>query len=558
VAQRGTNERGTLIAAPLLLSRGGWADRLPQLVWLAGGAVLFLSLALDGRLHWDEPAYLYVGAFIPYDAIIEGDFQPSGIEGHYLSRLLHVLLIHALTQVTGPGAAALSLIISIYLALLLASAWISYLILIELLPRAERLMRAVLLAMFAPIYLYFAFKALPEIPAFFLSALAALALLRSLRGRAPLWLLVSSCALAAAAFCKNNMALLWISLVGALLVAPPVPLSRMKLVGHAAAAGGAALALSLAFLSLAGIELTQYLGVGAMLLGRDEPFVLALLNFLLEGGIFFLAVPLAFLSSHKRQAFFFTTWFVLATVPLFAVFEYVEARYLATNLIALTGLIWLVAEALRRHVIDWWQRRPLMTACSGAAAILMVAGSNGIALAIMPHELRMDQLDEIIDRLDRTEGGEYAILIPYVYTDFHYLRFVYPERGVYAVQSVFEGPHDDDWWRGLQDEYYGKRVIRSVRELAGLDAKLVYLGFEENFSVANLENLTSFVPILGLDRHFQQAQFLNHLTLSWIWQNPDVVLAERFRVGHYRVFDVALRPGASASSAEQPLQGAPM
>lgn len=94
-------------------------------------------------------------------------------------------------------------------------------------------------------------------------------------------------------------------------------------------------------------------------------------------------------------------WFVLATAPLFAVFEYVESRYLATNLIALAGLIWLAAEALRPHVIAWWQRRPLMTACSGAAAVLMVAGSNGLALAIMPHEVRMDQFDDVIsDRPD--------------------------------------------------------------------------------------------------------------------------------------------------------------
>lgn len=170
---------------------------LPQLAWLAGGAVLFLFLAFDGRLHWDEPAYLYTGAFLPFDAIIQGDFQPSGIEGLYLSRLLHVLLIHAVTRVTGPGPVALISIISIYLALLLASARLSYLVLLELLPDAVRLGRAVLLSMFTPIYMYLAFKTLPETPAFFLSALAALALLRSLRGRALLWLFVSSCALAA-------------------------------------------------------------------------------------------------------------------------------------------------------------------------------------------------------------------------------------------------------------------------------------------------------------------------------------------------------------------------
>ena len=76
---------------------------------------------------------------------------------------------------------------------------------------------------------------------------------------------------------------------------------------------------------------------------RDEPFVLALL----EGGVFLLAIPLAFLSGHKRQALFFATWFVLATAPLFAVFEYVEARYLATNPIALAGPNVMLTESFR-------------------------------------------------------------------------------------------------------------------------------------------------------------------------------------------------------------------
>ena len=79
------------------------SPRLAQLAWIAGGTVLFLWLALDWRLHQDEPSYLYIGAFLPLDAILAGEFQPTGIEGHYLSRLLHVLLVHAIARVTGPG-----------------------------------------------------------------------------------------------------------------------------------------------------------------------------------------------------------------------------------------------------------------------------------------------------------------------------------------------------------------------------------------------------------------------------------------------------------------------
>jgi hypothetical protein len=515
-------------------------SRLAQLVCVPAGTILLLSLALDWRLHQDEPSYLYIGAFLPLDAILAGDFQPSGIEGHYTSRLLHVLLVHALTRVAGPGMLALTLIIAIYLVLLLASSWLTYLILAELMPGAARLERAVLLMAFTPVYLYLAFKTLPETPALFFSALAALALLRSLHGRAALWLSVSCCSLVAVAFFKNNMALLWISLVGALLLVPPVPLSRMRLVGHAVIAGGGALVLSWAVLFLADIELRQYLGVGAALLERDDPFVVTVLNVGLEGGVFFIALPLAFLSSEKRTALFFTAWFVLASAPLFLVFKFVEFRYLASNLIALTGLIWLAVEAIRPHLSNWWQRRRLLTVCLGAAAILTTAGLNNLALAVMMHEVRMDQLDDVVERLDQAYGRDYAILVPWSFTDFHYLRFAYPDRAVYSVQSVFED-RSAAWWRQMQDQYYGKHVIRSVDELAALDTQLVYLGFEENFSVANLRAIVSYVPFFHLESQFQKVHFINHLALSWMWQDPNVILTERFQAGYYRVYDVKLR-----------------
>jgi hypothetical protein len=265
-----------------------------------------------------------------------------------------------------------------------------------------------------------------------------------------------------------------------------------------------------------------------------------LLNVGLEGGAFFIALPLAFLSRQRRRALFFGTWFVLASAPLFLVFPYVEFRYLATNLIALAGLIWLAAEAIRPHVSDWWQRRRLLTVCLGGVTVLTVAGSNMLALAIMMHEVRMDQLDDVVKRLDRGYGRDYAILVPWSFTDFHYLRFTYPERAVYSVQSVFED-RSAAWWRKMQDQYYGKHVIRSVEELTALDTQLVYLGFEENFSVANLRATVSYVPFFDLKRQFQKVRFIDHLALSWMWDDPNVILTERFRRGYYRVYDVKLR-----------------
>jgi hypothetical protein len=110
------------------------------------------------------------------------------------------------------------------------------------------------------------------------------------------------------------------------------------------------------------------------------------------------------------------------------------------------------------------------------------------------------------------------------------------------VQSIFETSiRSVSWWRGLQDRYYGKQVIRTFDQLTALNTRLVYLGFEENFSVANLRAILSYVPFFHLESQFQKARFLNHLVLSWMWKDPRVVLSERFRRGYYRVYDVELR-----------------
>jgi hypothetical protein len=69
----------------------------------------------------------------------------------------------------------------------------------------------------------------------------------------------------------------------------------------------------------------------------------------------------------------------------------------------------------------------------------------------------------------------------------------------------------------------------------------VYLGFEENFSVANLRAIVSYVPFFHLERQFKKVHFLNHLVLSWMWEDPRGVLTEWFRRGYYRVYEVELR-----------------
>ena len=526
-----------------LTSPSGWASALaagvarrPAAAIAAatlGLVFLFLFLGFDGRLHWDEAAYLYTGGFIDRGTILKGEFNG----GLHIPRLLHIAVIAAIVDLVGPGATALAILMGLYLVALLLVARLSHLILRKVLSNARGLGLAVVCGMFTPIYLYLAFKTMPEIPALTMSSTATWALLSACTGQRLIWLPVVSLALAATAFLRADMTLLYLALTATLVLFGADSYPRGRVIGYALVSGLGALAVFAAALWALGIDLATYLKIGlGVLHPREEPLVAKLLNVALEGGIFFLAVPLAFLSRRRRDVWFCLTWFGFASLPLPLVVNHLESRYLASNLVPLIGLIYLAADGLAPPVITWWRRSPAVTAGAAGLTLLTIVGSNLIALPVMMHELRIDQLSRLIAHLDRVYAGrQYAILTPYTYTDFHYLRFIYPDRPIYTVQTIFNERSSGDF------SYYPNRVITDLAQLKSIDADLVYLGYHENFAVANLRHIVSMLPIPILSKQFEKMTFQDHLTLSWMWDNPDLIFGDPLREGHYLAYPVRIR-----------------
>ncbi len=158
----------------------------------------------------------------------------------------------------------------------------------------------------------------------------------------------------------------------------------------------------------------------------------------------------------------------------------------------------------------------------------------------------MDQLDTVLTRLDRLYGRpDYVILTSWSYTDFHYLRFVYPNREVYNVDTtgLFEADSPEaNEYRAYEDRYYPGRMIRTPEKLVALNTDLVYLGFEENFSVANLRTIIRSLPGISLESQLDKMTFINHLSLSWMWEHPQLVFLEQIRHGHYITYNVEVDP----------------
>ena len=260
--------------------------------------LLFLLLALDGRMHWDEPDYLYTGAYLSAGEILEGEFQVSGIEGFYITRIFHVFLVHGVVSLLGPGMHALVVILLIYQALLLLFLRNTGEIVGELLPGFRY--RSVLLwaTALTPIYLYLSFKTLPEIPALFLVSLATLALVRYLHRRGIARLALSAAALAAAAFCKSAALLLYLSFVVAALVCGAERWKRGRLFTAVALTGVTALALAGGTAAIIGIDVGEYFSTFRAVAKDKDPLVSTILHTAIEGGLLFAAVPLASFSGQ--------------------------------------------------------------------------------------------------------------------------------------------------------------------------------------------------------------------------------------------------------------------
>lgn len=136
------------------------------------------------------------------------------------------------------------------------------------------------------------------------------------------------------------------------------------------------------------------------------------------------------------------------------------------------------------------------------------------------------------------------------------LRFVYPHKKVYAVYALSKKRihRNAQWWSEFERRAYGPRAVQSLDELLALDqSDWVYLGFDENFPIANLrETLDKFAwqsLSRWLNEKLDSMDPLNHLTTSWMWCHPALTFTELARSGHYFAFRVKLN---SAFKAKDP------
>ncbi len=508
-------------------------------------ALVALWIAADSRHHWDEPGYLYAGAYQSVAEIVGGQVQPSGIPHFMQGRILHVLIVKGVMSLAGSSAAGFRAMVALDLLLLAASVALIFRILQALLPDVpERRVAAALIA-FSPVMLYLAFRTLADTEALLAALAATLGLVRIAQGGRVGHAMIATLALVAAALAKNQMAVMPAAGWAALCVVPFGSIDRRRLALVGAASGLAAVAITVGLLHLLGIGTAPYFGSYANLTEGTVHVVAKVLNIGTELGAIWILLPFAFLTARRRELAAFILWFLLAMAPFALLIDSIEARHVAVNLVATGGLIALALEAIASRWRRWRELRAGGRAALAALAAAVLLASNALILAIMPHRVNTTEMRAMLDHFDQRFGENgYVLLTATGYTDFQMIRVLWPGVDVRDASTdeifVHEGRRGR---REALDAWLGGRYLDSVEALRALGKPVVYMGYRQTFAAENLRAIMAALSAPLADRLLGKVDLIDRLfppSTAWLWKSPETQLEPIAQIGHYHAFEVKL------------------
>lgn len=540
----------------MLSTTGNLKFKYWLVVPIAIAAVAGVWLAADGRHHGDEPTYLYAGVYQTTEQIIAGEVQPSGISDFTQGRILHALLVKGVMTATGSGEAGFRAMVAINLALVVVSLALLFRMLRDLLPDIPGRRAALALLAMTPVILYMSFKVLADNEGLFAALVATYAMLRFARGGSAFLAAIAIIGLSVTALSKNHMMVLPASFWAAMCIVPIAGIDRRRIAVFGVACGIAGFLLTFAILEWLGVGLKAYLSSYGTLNRVNVSLVHKILGISTEFGVVWLLLPFAFLTSRRRELHAFGLWFLFAIAPFVLFIDSIEARHIAVNLVAAGGLFALAFEAIGIRVRAWTNLTYKSRCAISVFAVLVIMVSNSFMLAVMTHRVDLDQLHAMLAMLDRRYGaGRYALLTAAGYTDFQIVRVLWPDVDVRDVSTatiaVRKGRRSR---KQALDSYLGDRYHDSIEELRTLHRPLIYVGYPRRFAAVNLRPMLSFISPRLADGLLGKVDLNDRLYLPatrWLWQSPDVRLQPLAQVGHYRAFEVQIRPeGATVGPAD--------
>lgn len=540
--------RATLTALPPPACRHGAL----LAVALAAGA-LFLSL--DQDMYWHEIRFLYGAVEFSPAAMVGGEFNPHQFPGpsdalsaggFYLAKYLHLRVLAAVFRVIPPAQGGLTVAVALYYGFLGMAVLAGYWIYRRVHAHRTTALACVCGLILLPCTGYLGGKLMAEVLALPLMGFAVLAFLLSSQGglaRGACWAVLSAlCVLLGAMARLDSLLIAW-GFWAAGIILPPRRVTRARW-----ALGGVIVAVCFVVaygwviraLGSGPEALVAYLRsfVGA---GR-KPVAMSLLGMATFGGLTYCLGLWALVSRPSRTEVFFCLWLLAAAGPAVIITWYymVEPRYLVSGLYPLGGLVGWGVLRLWTQLARFRPGEALVWVVSG---VLLVAA--GATMRFMPGELDRRALLGAVDAIKERHGNA-AILVPWAYTDFHFLRLMRPGDEILNVNSAIAAgkplPVDAVWERKFRD-WYGASYVQAAADVTARMAlgPVYYLGWHKYPPAERAKRVAGLFGLNGLGGLVDSLPLQDHLQESWLWHAGDFDFRFAGRCGQYEYYRVARR-----------------
>jgi Domain of unknown function (DUF5060)/Protein of unknown function (DUF4038)/Putative collagen-binding domain of a collagenase len=537
------------------------SDRKVQ-AWIAGVLIVaaFVLLANDGRHHWHEFRYLYSASFYSTPELMRGVFDPGPapvrtpeqVATWYVTELLQIYILKQLVALFGMGLKSYTIIKTLYAMMLVAAVGLVWKTLRDL---GMSLMQSALttgLLLISPLAVYLGFKLMGEVPSLLFSACALAVFTAGIRRTDfPSQAVLSGVAglfVALAMLASAEMPLLFLGFWAALLLAWAPAGTRKPILRAGIISWVTFLIAAAVIFRLLGGRVDIFYQAIVAFSGFSKPlpmWMFAIFNIGLLGMGLWLFLPLAWLSPEKRYRRFFLVWIALSALPiLVTAANFLEPRYLVTALIPFVGLAALGLETLWNYLRARNWSRSLRAATASLLGVIIVGGA-AVAQPLMPYESNTDRLIQAVQSEAPTKNSA-VILVPWNYSDFHFLRFAFPDRPIYLVQSAAnergESVEDPVWTRRFA-EMYGSRYLVNATAVPSefFERKLLYVGWTILPSLQNLHELFILLGLTRLAAYFEASRFRNHMSESWLLYDSRFAMRELSQYGQYQVYEVKYR-----------------
>jgi hypothetical protein len=254
------------------------------------------------------------------------------------------------------------------------------------------------------------------------------------------------------------------------------------------------------------------------------------------GGAVYLLAILSVAQKNNRKVRFLMMWFAFAILPHAMITQkyMIEPRYLASALVPLSGLGG-VGLATLLNAFNGWKLRYVMA----AGLLLSTISLNAIVVRLMPYELDAKAIvrgaSSILSR-DRHA----AILIPWSYTDYHFLRVMMPEAQLFNVDG---SAHNSPSWRARMTEWYGESYIDDETTVTRLlkNRPVYYLGWRKSPTAQNIKNLADTVGFRKLSSFVDSLPLKDHLADNWLWKSSNLSFEYSGQAKQYQYFRVSMK-----------------